>query len=389
VLPWRPATAFEQRLEEAHRTGDVAASLALLRNSELALPLPDVGAPAWATAAAGGLTWLLAYTSVEAMHAAGAGPRFRVASLPELAAGWPDPRWRLAVNAGLPVHVELESGTVARLAVQGLAENKAAYPDALPPVLQKVLTAREVAELARGGRRVSGYVHQLLDVLTAATPAELLETLGDQRDLLSPSGSLTVLRWTAVGSALYRTPYGGTDEERRAAVAGWVIEEPPFAGLGLGRNPDRVVREYKVDGVGLPAGAELWELGPDGEQQRAVLEAVRSPWWSYVVRRDATDHVVDLEAAGDRVEVVDAGGRRTAARDCAELAFVTTVCDWRGLPCVVLDEREGSLQVEYTGGRAPDARALGFDRVERGVHREWVPRAGVRGLRECRVPLDP
>lgn len=387
MLPWRPASRFEELLERAWSAGDVPACLALLGPSELALPLDDAaaagtGPPAWPTVRAGGPTWLVAYTSVEAMRDATGSRAARVASLPELAAGWPDPRWGLAVNPGLAVHLELESGTVARIAVPGVAEDRAADPGAPPPIVQKVLTGPEVGDLVtRGRRRVSGYVHRADDV-AGGTGAELLAALGDPGGPLTPHGSVTVLRWPAVGSALYRTPYGGTDEERRAAVAGWVVEEPPFPGLGLGRNVDRVVREYKVDGVGLPAGAELWEVDADGlEHLRAVLDAVPDPWWSFRARRGGAWEVVTLGVDGDRV--APAGGV-----PAEEVAFVTTVGEWRGQPCQVLGERGSALLVEYTGGRAPVGRGLGLDRVERGVYRGWVPRAGVRGLREHQVPLD-
>lgn len=413
---------FERRLEQAYEAGDVTSCLVLLRSAELVLPLPDAGAPAWATVQANGSTWLLAYTSVEGMRAAARSRRFRVATLVELAAGWPDQRWRLAVNPGLRVHVELESGTVARLAVPGLAENEAAYPDSLPPVMQKVLAAREVAEhLGLGRRRVSGYVHQLLDVGSAVPAAELLAALGETRDLLSPSGSVTVLRWTAVGPPLYRTPYGGTDSERMAAVSGWVVEEPPFPGLGLGRNADRVVREYKVDGAGLPHGAELWEVAAGGEEhRRAVLDAARGAWlptgaarwrdggpdrtarwWSYRACWRGAAYDVALDAEGDRLDLLllrpvdgaapevptDGAEHRVPAAECTDLAFVATACTWRGQPCVVQDERPGELLVEYTGGRRPAALALGFERIERGVYRGWVPRAGVRDLEDSRLPL--
>ena len=396
MLAWSPASPFERLLEQACRDGDPAAGLVLLRGAQLALPLPADGPPAWATAVAGGTTWLLAYTS-EAALAAGTGgrPPFRVSTLVQLAAGWPDPRWRLAVNPGLPAHVGLESGTVARLAVPGLVETRLAYPGSRPPVLQKVLTGAGVAGLLGGARRVSGYVHQLLDVEDATTPEELLDALGETgAGRLSPTGSLTVLRWTAVGPLLYPTPYGGTDEQRRAAVAGWVVEEAPFAGLGLGRNPDRVVREYKVDGVGLPHGAELWELAADGsEHRRAVLDGDRAdPWCSYRARWQGTEYAAAPDQAGDRLELrlrTPAGIRAVPAAECTEIAHVTTLGEWRGEPVQVCGGRDGELLVEYVGARAPVARALGLDRVERGVWRTRVRDAEVADRREHRVPVEP
>lgn len=48
----------------------------------------------------------------------------------------------------------------------------------------------------------------------------------------------------------------------------------------------------------------------------------------------------------------------------------------------------GELLVEYTGGLLPVARKLGMERVERGVHRRWVARDEVVGLREEAVLLQ-
>ncbi|MFE3451282.1 hypothetical protein ACFXJ8_20395 [Nonomuraea sp. NPDC059194] len=75
------------------------------------------------------------------------------------------------------------------------------------------------------------------------------------------------------------------------------------------------------------------------------------------------------------------------ADDCEAIWFVTTVCTWRGMEFQVHDERDGKLLLEYLGGSAPEAVALGMERIERGVYRRWVPRAQVDDLRESSVPL--
>ncbi|WP_181871008.1 hypothetical protein [Sphaerisporangium album] len=123
--------------------------------------------------------------------------------------------------------------------------------------------------------------------------------------------------------------------------------------------------------------------------------------------------------------------RPVPAEECEAVVFVTTVGTWRGVPCQVHDARDGhtgerpggdagepadgdlggpvsepagghldrhlgghlgghcgELLVEYTGGLAPVARALGLPRAERGVYRGWVRRDEVLGLREHVVPLD-
>lgn len=95
-------------------------------------------------------------------------------------------------------------------------------------------------------------------------------------------------------------------------------------------------------------------------------------------------------AAAEGFDEVEEGRhvRVVPATDCEALTFVTTVCEWRGAPFQVHDEREDDLLLEYTGGAVPVARRLGLARVERGVYRAWVPRAEVTGLREEAVGLS-
>jgi len=88
-----------------------------------------------------------------------------------------------------------------------------------------------------------------------------------------------LLRWPAVGPELYLSPYGGTDDETRDAVAGWLVEEPPFVGTGFAPQVDQLVREYLVRGVVLPHGAELWELDGQGLFSRhAIWDGDRETW---------------------------------------------------------------------------------------------------------------
>ncbi|MFI6918956.1 SseB family protein [Nonomuraea spiralis] len=279
-------TAFEERLQEAHAREDLTTCLALLRYADFACPVTDAAARgdepvAWATFPGADRVWVAVYTSAEAMREAtgDAVRHFRILSLVELAAGWPDPRWGLAVNAGLEPSFLLEPGTVARLAVPTLEQDLAAEPDSGLPIVQKVLEVAQIQELLGGGPpRVSGYCHHALDVAHIATPSVLADALL-QEDALTSEGAVNLLRWPAIGPQLYRTPYGGVDEAGRTAVAGWVIEEPPFAGMGLVPNAVETIREYKIDGIGLPHGAEIVELAADGEERvQARYDADHGRW---------------------------------------------------------------------------------------------------------------
>lgn len=282
----RPGNDFEERLWAAHEAGQNALCLSLLRDADFALPITAAAAAgaepvAWATAEGADRTWVLAYTSVEAMREAGGGvaAHCRATSLVELAAGWPDPRWGLAINPGLAVGFMLEPGTVARLAVPTLAQDLLLDPEAGVPVVQKLLGPADIHALLAGGEpRISGYCHHALDVSHIATPVVLAEALG-QPEMINDAGSLNLLRWRPVGPDLYRTPYGGIDEEGRDAVAGWVVEEPPFVGMGLVPNVDQVIREYRIYGVELPHGAEIWELTVAGtEHRRAIYHGDLRRW---------------------------------------------------------------------------------------------------------------
>jgi hypothetical protein len=284
MADWEPVTPFERELRDAFMAGDLARCLVMLRGADFALPVSEGAAaglerPAWATLAEEGRTWVAAFTSVEAMRAVTGTAACRVASLVELAAGWPDPRWGLAVNPGLPVCLPLEPGALARLAVPSMAQDLVLEPGSGLPVVQKLMRPRDLHDLlGDGGARVSGYCHHALDVAHIATPALLADTLG-LPEAMTADGSVNILRWRAAGPALYPTPYGGLDEEGMAAVAGWVIEEPPFTGLGLAPCPDRLIREYKIDGVLLTHGAEIVELGADGvERRRAVYDGDTGRW---------------------------------------------------------------------------------------------------------------
>jgi len=290
MQPWQPSTPFEDNLQAAHLAEDTSTCFGLLQQTEFALPITPAAAagkePArWATASQQDRTWLLAFTSAESMAFATKGPaeHFRVMSLVELAAAWPDPRWILAVNPGLPIQLLLESGTVARLAAPPLSDLQAAAPSRPPPLVQKILAVTEPAEIFRSRNgRISGYVHLAADVAHIGSPNVLLDALGrtaQERDLIDDDGSVFVMRWPALGADLYRTPFGGTTEEACTAVHGWVVEEPPFLGTGFVASRDQVIREFKVDGVRLPYRAEISELDIDGnETRRAIWDGNRDSW---------------------------------------------------------------------------------------------------------------
>ncbi len=77
---------------------------------------------------------------------------------------------------------------------------------------------------------------------------------------------------------------------------------------------------------------------------------------------------------------------RVIPRDeASDFCYIRTVCKWQGEPFIVLGEHEEWLRVEYTGGMAPAARALGLEEFDFGVYQGWAPAAHVTDIAEYRA----
>jgi hypothetical protein len=116
------------------------------------------------------------------------------------------------------------------------------------------------------------------------------------------------------------------------------------------------------------------------EEYRAVPEPRPDGLFMRLLRSGAAD---GFEQVNPNLYV-----RVVPAADCETILFVTTVCQWRGAPFQVHDERGDELLLEYTGGEVPTAQRLGLQRIERGVYRRWVQRADVRELQESQTELS-
>ncbi|WP_026268454.1 SseB family protein [Micromonospora sp. CNB394] len=114
---WEPATEAEVAMRDALRAQDQQQYFRALTRVDLLLPVASGPTAGWGTWTSGGRTHVLAFTSVVAMRTSlgeNAGPTRRVA-YPDLAAGWPNPEWWLAVNPGLPIEGYLPAWYVAQL----------------------------------------------------------------------------------------------------------------------------------------------------------------------------------------------------------------------------------------------------------------------------------
>ncbi|MDG4795342.1 SseB family protein [Micromonospora sp. WMMD1082] len=122
MTDWEPATEAEAALRDALRGSDQQLYFRILASIELLLPVSAQAAAGrapvgWGTWTTGGRTHVLAFTSAEAMRAClgeHAGPSRRT-GYAELAAGWPNHEWWLAVNPGLPVEGYLPAWYVSQL----------------------------------------------------------------------------------------------------------------------------------------------------------------------------------------------------------------------------------------------------------------------------------
>ncbi|MFI7604793.1 SseB family protein [Micromonospora sp. NPDC049366] len=121
MTEWEPATEAEAAMRDALRANDQGLYFRILARTELLLPVSaqsaQPAAAGWGTWTTGGRTHVLAFTSSAALRAClgdNAGPTRRT-PYTELAGGWPNPEWWLAVNPGLPVEGYLPAWFVTQL----------------------------------------------------------------------------------------------------------------------------------------------------------------------------------------------------------------------------------------------------------------------------------
>ncbi|WP_026416907.1 TY-Chap domain-containing protein [Actinomadura oligospora] len=124
----------ERALTVARERGDQEGYLELLARTTLYLPTPGSdgeGGRHFATAQFGGGTFVLAFTSPEAMDRSlrGQAVHHQTSTVGDLVRDWPHPDWRLAVNPGLPSASYLDTHMLSSAPNQPLA------PSPVPPGL--------------------------------------------------------------------------------------------------------------------------------------------------------------------------------------------------------------------------------------------------------------
>lgn len=299
MADWTAHNSLESDLADALASGDDAKLYGLLAVAQYAVPidprlqLGDHGphrVPWVVMSGADDRNWILVFTSIESMHEATEGrlQQARVATLPELAATWPDPRIGLAINPALPIGIDLNAANLARVVAPEMTVQERADPGFLPMVQKSLRPADKNQMLQRGIGTVSGYVHLYQDLMHINAPLQMLEaTVDEPSEYIDERGSAYFLRWVDYGTALYAASYGGLDEQRRDAAAGTIIEREPYNGLGMGPNPAIVAREYKIRQVSLPLGASIFEMSRDQTvTRRAIYNADVQGWIAVGPRPD-------------------------------------------------------------------------------------------------------
>ncbi len=314
---FEPGNRIDQELYDAALSGDSDAFLRVLLNANVLVPIPG-DAPLEVTPVQREFRWDAAlrtesavqvFTSLVRLREVLPESRFVYADFRELIGAWPREDWTMLLNPGTRIGASLQGDQVRALsewAVRvGLVPARPEVP--LPPprpepapqpepadpddrvpsptIMQKVVPHGHVSwYLEQGYDRVGGFVHSTADVAELQTPIQLYEALGllYEGSPFSPGDEgVYVIRWPAYCPDLYRIPFGGRDEEEMAAwgEAGWVIERPPFAGNGFAPGSAGSIREYKVDSVRLPFGAEMYYLGRDrSERFIAMYDPDRLAW---------------------------------------------------------------------------------------------------------------
>jgi hypothetical protein len=275
---WTPANETEQALALAVMEQDLDTYLSVLAAGELVLPVaPDADVEAdgigWPTVALGERTAIVVYTSDEAYRqtvAAGAPVAYLPITTIDLAACWPDPEWMLAVAPGIPLAALVEAADLIRSANPPLPDGDL--------IMQKAITEERVGALLAGeapdddpADMISGYVHAFGAVADLDTPAALIDGLGLERPgsgFTADADHIHVLRWQATIPRLYRPAIGGRDSATMQALGGWIVDDPPFRGTGFAASKSELIREFRVNGLRLPNGSEIYRLDRNGREAR-------------------------------------------------------------------------------------------------------------------------
>ena len=118
MTQWHPATEVESALRTALLGGDQDGYFRTLSRVELLLPVTGDGSSAnWGTWTTEGRTYVLAFTSADAMRTCLGGYTgpYRLVGFEDFASAWPNEEWWLAVDPGLPIESYLPPWFIAQV----------------------------------------------------------------------------------------------------------------------------------------------------------------------------------------------------------------------------------------------------------------------------------
>jgi len=145
---WEPDEQQLHMLHDAVRRLDRAAYLDTLLNTSVVMPA-DPDSDEWAIASLESGTWVVVFSSIDALRAipSGADQHHKVWPVIDLLHAWPHPDWALLIDGSLPTEVSLKPATIAELVESAVG----AYPlDAALSAagdLQSYLDALQTAEV--------------------------------------------------------------------------------------------------------------------------------------------------------------------------------------------------------------------------------------------------
>lgn len=242
------------------------------------------------------------------------------------------------------------------------------------------------------------------------------------------AGFVTRLEDVPAGSSAELIRRYGLDQ-----VAGWPVTEDLHVLRFYAHNPQLYIAPfessvYQVDLVELPAGAELWRIDSDGDEQRVGAYLNRQVGWVSTgpamlgpaswnrppaalrpaVRRGlvARYHGEDCDADfGPRpgevtlhplpgkqppeefIEQADVWTLPVMTKDLDSLELVRWRGGWQGLPVELLESGPEQAVIHYIGENGPRAADLGLAEVDYRVWRGCVPCAELSGVSMQRCAL--
>jgi hypothetical protein len=187
---WQPANDVEAALLQATNDGDQTAYFRILAGAPLYLPASAEaqrrGSPKLYSWTTGDLRVVPVYTSLEALaHGAGdVADAYAVTTYPELAANWPDPTWKLAVDPQLSIGLFANIDDIARGARGELTVPSAT--ELMAAEVGDVVPANPVEEDLRAARLAGDSEAYVRALVTADVLLPVTRPVADPEEIAEP-----------------------------------------------------------------------------------------------------------------------------------------------------------------------------------------------------------